>query len=620
MLALAATVVLSACNEDQQNGGLSSRVGNTTYSVIGSVRPKADPAVMEKIRREEQEARDKAIADQAAANKAAQQNQQNPDPTQRDLPAVDQSPISGIASMLGFGGGQNQPSSSPGGMPPQIPSMPSMPGMPSVPGPPPTASYGGYPSGPATSMIPPPPAVTLSTQAQPYPPPPANDPYAQAYSQPYGNPYANPYTNPYMQPPAAAQPAHPQGSMFSNGGANSGGHNEPSAEETAAHNKRANMVVITPTGMEARSPYKQRDDLKVLIKAAFAREMRDDKIMQVLSKTDVGLPSDSTRGNISLTQRQIDNLFRTPPVDKKILPTVKKIETDLAQAYYRYLYAFNRYSLTQQQVAARKQEVDVADSASERQRAATDYSAAQNDAESSKEDLRAAQTDLASLSGAQATRSIITKVTGSAPSLESLAVAENNDQGGKKGDDGLIGSAMNALNVFHVFGKSKGGDTAAGDKPEVAQAQAAPDKAAKSNKDKDKKKGKKGDGGGSAPSQATASSSTSTDSPPPEKPKAAATSGITFELRNVQTTPRKSVLKVSIRNSTGDGFNLDPDAIYVVEGNNRLPEAAVRAEFDSTLVPSNQEITGTITIFGRPWNDKLSVSLSDGGKSIQLHR
>ena len=622
---MAASVLLSGCNEDKNDsGGLSSRVGNTTYSVIGSVRPKADPAVMEKIRKEEEEARSKAIADAAAANQAAQQNQQNDDPTKRDLPPVDQSPISGIANMLGFGGSQNQPGASPSAsMPQQMPIIPQMPGMGmQVPTPPPTptASYGGYPSG-NPNLIPPPPAVSLSTTAQPYPPPPANDPYAQAYAQPYGgNPYANAYSNPYMQPPQAPQPAHPQGSMFSNGGANSGGHNssDPSPEEAAARNKRASMVVITPTGMEPRSPYKQRDDLKVLIKSAFAREVRDDKIMQVLSKTDVGLPAESTRGNISLTQRQIDNLFHTPPLDKKLMPTVKKVETDLAQAYYRYLYAFNRYSLTQQQVAARKQEVDMADSASERQRSATDLSAAQNDAESSKEDLRAAQTDLAALAGAQATRSIITKVTGSAPSLESLAVADNNDQG-KKGDDTLIGNAMNALNVFHVFGKGKGGpDTASGDKPEVAQSPPASDKAPKA---KEKKKTKKGDGPGSNPSSSIASSAAPADSPPPERPRPApAASGITFELRNVQTTPRKSVLKVCIRNSTGDGFNLDPDAIFVAEGDHRLPDAAVRAEFDSTLVPSNQEITGTITIFGRPWNDKLSVSLSDGGKSIQLHR
>ncbi len=75
-----------------------------------------------------------------------------------------------------------------------------------------------------------------------------------------------------------------------------------------------------------------------------------------------------------------------------------------------------------------------------------------------------------------------------------------------------------------------------------------------------------------------------------------------------------------MRNNGGESFNLDPDVISVQEGEKRLAEASVLAQFDSTLVAPNAEVTGTITIFGRPWNDKLTVSLSDGGKTVQLRR
>jgi hypothetical protein len=110
------------------------------------------------------------------------------------------------------------------------------------------------------------------------------------------------------------------------------------------------------------------------------------------------------------------------------------------------------------------------------------------------------------------------------------------------------------------------------------------------------------------------------DKPAPTPAPAAATGGIAFELKNVQTTPRKSVLKVSIKNNGGESFSFDPDGVSVIEGDHKLADAAVRAEFDTTAVSPNSEVTGTITIFGRPWNDKLTVSLSEGGRTIQLHR
>jgi len=55
-----------------------------------------------------------------------------------------------------------------------------------------------------------------------------------------------------------------------------------------------------------------------------------------------------------------------------------------------------------------------------------------------------------------------------------------------------------------------------------------------------------------------------------------------------------------VKNTGGDNFSFDADAISVAEGNNKLADASVNAEFDSTIVQPSQEVTGTITIFGRP--------------------
>ncbi len=59
-------------------------------------------------------------------------------------------------------------------------------------------------------------------------------------------------------------------------------------------------------------------------------------------------------------------------VDKRIQVQLKKTQSDMVQSYYRYLYSYNRFSLSQQTVAARKQEVEVASSHAEQQRAAAD--------------------------------------------------------------------------------------------------------------------------------------------------------------------------------------------------------------------------------------------------------
>jgi hypothetical protein len=127
--------------------------------------------------------------------------------------------------------------------------------------------------------------------------------------------------------------------------------------------------------MDARSPYQQRDDLKVLWKGALSSSSvkeivaKDGKASEVLSKLDVGLPADSTRGSFNVAPRQVDNIFRPVAMDKKIAASVRRVETDLVQAYYRYLYSYHRFALAQQTLSARKQEVEVASSDSEKQRA-----------------------------------------------------------------------------------------------------------------------------------------------------------------------------------------------------------------------------------------------------------
>jgi hypothetical protein len=627
--AVVACIALTGCNEDKQNadGSLSSESAGRSMSVIGSLRPKADPNVIEKIHQEEAEARRKQEEALAAQQKALQQQNQASDPANRDLPAVDQNPISGIASALGFNttpasNGGTSPAMNP--MASQSAGVPTMSGggMAMAPSPPPTASYGGgYPSMGGGGMIPPPPAVSLTTDAQRYQAP--VDPNYMAYMNQgaYGGGYGG-YPPPGQYQPPVQMPAHPAGSMFSNGGA--GGGSAAPAEDK----KKPLPALITPTGMEPRSNYKQRDDLKVLVKGALAfapnPELRDPKNAAILTRTDVGLPSEATRGNLSLTPRQMAMLFKNPPLDKRIAPLVYKVEQEVAQSYYRYLYAYNKYMLTQQQVAARKQEMDVADSAAERQRAAADLSTAQQEADASKDDMRAAQTDLASSAGPQAARSIITRVSGVAPSADALAVAQDPsaDQA-RAGEGGFLGSVQNAFGALNFWGKGKkeGGESekvasVPVDKPQKDKKEDKKDK-------KDKKKGGK-DGGSqtiaSSPVRESSSASTPDPTPAAAAPAPSPSSPISFELKNVQTTPRKSVLKVAVRNNGGDSISVDADSISVAEGDKRLAEASVLTQFDQTLVAPNGEITGTITIFGRPWNDRLTVSLSEGGRTIQLRR
>jgi archaellum component FlaG (FlaF/FlaG flagellin family) len=91
-------------------------------------------------------------------------------------------------------------------------------------------------------------------------------------------------------------------------------------------------------------------------------------------------------------------------------------------------------------------------------------------------------------------------------------------------------------------------------------------------------------------------------------------------LKGVNVTARKSILTVAIKNSGQSDFSFNPDSFAVSENNHKLSEAAMRADFETTLVQPSQEVQGTITIFGRPWNDRLTVSLSDGTRNLQMHR
>lgn len=600
---------LSACNEQNQNvSSVDTNMSGRSFSVIGQIRPKADPSVVRQIHQEAADAERRR--QEEAERQARAEDQANNGSTvyDRDLPSVNTGPISSTATE--FYSSNSSPSPSPGnGMPEASQSWASP--VASAPPPPPAASYGINYANPSAGFVPPPPAVSLSTAAQ------------QIYGSPppdYANPYANPYG--YAQQPQqmAAVPTRSKNSLFGGGG---GGSSSDEGEEEAPRKKKEkNFQVITPTGMEARSPFKQRDDLRILWKGTIGSSLssitREQKFAEELTKVDVGLPPEASRGSLSIGQRQVDTLFKNGAIDKKVVATVKKSQSELVQAYYRYLYAYNKFYLTQQQVAARKQELELAESQAEKQRATVDYAQAQQDADASKEDVRSSQGDLASIVGAQAARSVIQRVSGVSPSMESLASAEQ-QAADATGEDGGVGGFMGSIGNAFGFGKKP---KAQNDEVQVASEDKGKDKRER-EKDKEKKKGK-----GAQPiavatktpqrEPAPSSKADAVESAAPAQ--AAPGSPVSFELKDVKTTPRKSILRVVVKNAGGDNFSFDADSVSVAEGNNKLAEAAVRAEFDSTMVQPNQEVTGTITIFGRPWNDKLTVSLSDGGKPILMHR
>ncbi|HND04369.1 MAG TPA: hypothetical protein PL012_01760, partial [Candidatus Obscuribacter sp.] len=394
-----------------------------------------------------------------------------------------------------------------------------------------------------------------------------------------------------------------------------------SQEDEPVERKKSSFVPIIPRGMDARSPYQQRDDLKVLWKGALAGGAiknvvsKDGKLTETLSRVDVGLPADATRGSFNVNPRQVDAIFKPVAMDKKAYATVRRMQSDLVQSYYRYLYAYHKFALAQQTLSARKQEVEVAGSDSEKQRAAADVAQSQNDADSAKEDLKAAQMELASTAGTNAARSIIGKVSGITPSSESLAVAEPEPPAPAE-NKGVFGFGS----LFGFGGKPAAEQPKEQPREKAVKVAAAP--VAKAGKDK------KVEGNGKKGAKTAAAAQPEGDLKPAPAPVAASaepapqstSGGISMELKGVNVTARKSVLTVAIRNNSENDFSFDPEAFAVSENNHKLAEAALRADFETTLVQPNQEVKGTITIFGRPWNDRLSVSLSDGSRNVQLRR
>lgn len=490
----------------------------------------------------------------------------------------------------------------------------------SVPPPPPGAVAGGQ-------LVPPPPAVTLSTNA--------NIAYG-APDNPYANPYLNPYAIPYQQyppqyqmptqmmpPPQAPQEQQrPQGLFGS--GKKQQHHSSDEGEDDdvdARPKKEVEFVPIRPTGMEARSPYKQKDDLKLLWSGALNTDSmqklleRDKEVNLLMKKVDVGLPPDASKGMFTVAPRRVASIFRPIASEKKSIEQVRKIQFDLVQSYYRYLYAYNKYAIQQQTVQARKQEIEVASSNAEKQRAEADLARAQDSAQSSTEDMRAAQEELAAVAGAQAARTIIGRISGITPSVQALAQAEKSAQPIEV--ESKTGGVFGGMGNLFGFGGKKG-DT----KAEAVEPVKVPKE--KSPKIKPDKKGKnvESDGEDLAPSRSVAMKSARRESatPAPPETRVAQSGPISFELKDIEITARKSILTVAIHNTGHETFKFTPDVISIAEGDKKIAEASMRAEFDSTSVQPNGEVKGKITIFGRPWNDRLSVVLTNGSNNIQLKR
>ncbi len=616
--------------------------GGSQSSVLGKLRPKSDPELIAQLKREQ-------MMTQGQPGQDGQQN--NTDAQGRYLPNVSQDPFSAAFSgapqngdtNLGKNEQQNQtvPDSKPSEANPFEGAGDSSPaeaatygqyngfGGGGVPAPPPGAVAGG--------LVPPPPAaVTLSTQA--------NVAYGDPSTNPYMNPYANPALNPYgipmqfQQMPQQGEQQRPSG-LFGSGNSDKGNKKSSSSDDDEEKEKKEkeNFVPIQPTGMPSRSQYKQRDDLKVLWNGAIATEQyqnlieADGDLENRLKQVNVGLPPDSTKGIFSVTPRVVTSVFKPTDMGKKSTDKVQKMQADMVQSYYRYLFEYNKFALAQQTVAARKQEVEVASSRSEKQRAAADLSSAQNEADSAKEDLNTAQYELAANAGARAACSIIGKVSGVTPPVATLAQAEKsaNSEVVKK-KSGMF----SAIGLGGLFGHKDKEEAKGDDDDDNARAEAPakevkekPAKVAKADKDKQtsKKKSKSDDGDDDlAPSSAPekikiASKPVSIQKEAAPEPKVSK-SPISFDLKDIDITARKSILTVSVRNTGSDDFKISPDDISLAEGNKRISDASLRSEFDSLTVKPNEEVKGKITILGKPWNDRLTVNLSDGTVTVSLKR
>jgi hypothetical protein len=494
----------------------------------------------------------------------------------------------------------------------------------SVPPPPPGALGGG--------LVPPPVPVTLTTQVQ----------MGEGAYNPYNNPYFNPYGIP-AQPQAAMPQQRPAG-LFGNGRSPSGG-----SEDGESARKQTAFNPITPSGMESRSQFKQRDDLRVLWKGAITQSnylgglAGDAKVFNLLNRIQVGMPSESTKGNFSVSSHQLETVFKSGGIDKHIAPAVRRLEGELLQSYYRYIYTYNKYCFAQQTVAARKQEVELADSAAEKQRATADLSQSQSDLEGARDDMRSAQVELAQASSPCAARAVIGKISGVTPSLDALAQADTRSNKNNSGKVAMFGSVFNPLGSFFKLGHSK--PEAKSEKASEPESDLGNQQTETASSEFDKSEAPESAGKGKAKKKdkLAAKNKIKIVEPdnmpdltpaPKEEPRATSeaperetpsphlsqNTNVSFMLKEVNVSPRKSVLTVAIKNAGADAFNFSPDLISVAEGSRRLSDATTRADFDATMVPPNEEVKGTITIFGRPWSDKLTVCLSEGGKAIQMRR
>lgn len=590
-----------------------------TSSVLSKLKVKADPTIAAQIKKQEEEAKLQALKEQEAMQKQAEANNQAP--VKANLPVVSNSPFassvfqsstSTSASVSGNPSPQAssaQPSFWPFGGGEQAPQQQPQTAM--------YGSYGGYGGG--GGMIPPPPPNNSGNGFVP-PPPAMLNTQAQMAPQ-YGGFPGIPFFGGQQQ----QQPANMRGQNSPFGSGNASGENT-FADIEKNSKKTANFVPITPKGMESRSAFKQRDELRILFKGALVssgitrQAGKDQDLLAALNKLDVGLPVESSRGSLNVSPRQIDQIFKGGVPDKRLNPQVKRLQSELAQAYYRYLYAFNKFALTQQTVAARKQELDASSTPAEQQRAAADLSAAQSEADSAKEDMRASQYELASIAGVQSARTVIGKVSGVTPSADSLAqasspatdvIAENEpqDKGG-----GILGS------VGSIFKFGKGGGS---DKPQEDPKPAKEPKQAKEPKPKKEKSTQVATALTPAPVNASATGNSSSV-PKVSQPRIAAQtvseSPISFQLKGVSVLPRKSVLQVSLKNNGENSFSFDPEVISISENNRKISDASISTDFSTTLIQPSQEVSGVITIYGRPWSDRLSISLPSDGKAIVMRR
>ncbi|PWT94602.1 MAG: hypothetical protein C5B53_12725 [Candidatus Melainabacteria bacterium] len=631
-----AAVLMTGCGLHSDDNVANGEAGHS--GILAAMRPGADPALVQRLTQEE---RMRAEAQQRANQQATPQDF-SMNSLGRVLPSVSTDPIAppaeqvpsnsaavaneegAVVETVGAKSGQDNAAIASYG-----------------------ASYyaGGVPPPPqgalAGGLVPPPGAlpISLTTTAQTY---------SGAMGETAYNPYANPYFNPYgipVQPPSAVPQQRPAG-LFGNG------HSASGSDDGEPARKQATFNPITPSGMKAHSQFQQRDDLRVLWKGAIAQSSYlgglagDAKVAAQLNRIQVGMPSESSRGNFNVSGRQIDAIFKSGGIDKHIAPAVRRVETELLQSYYRFLYTYNKYCFAQQTVAARKQEVELADSDAEKQRATADLSQAQNDMEGAKEDMHAAQIELAQASSPCAARAVIGKVAGVTPSLDSLMVAEARSGKGNSGKVAMFGSVFNPLGSFFKLGHAKpetkgGAGQASETDSDLGNQQSetasndfdTPESAGKAKlKKKDKLANKSKirvveadnmpdltPAPKEEPKQELKSGNEASESYSPS-PHLSENTNVSFMLKGVNVSPRKSVLSVAIKNAGADAFNFSPDLISVAEGSRRLSEATARADFDATMVPPNEEVKGTITIFGRPWSDKLTVCLSEHGKAIQMRR